>query len=596
MTSSVFNQRVRKANWLGRYLEVESKANLEVRAVLEQAERDITKRLAALGDETFSDGVRRAQLNLALKAVRENLTQTFGSVTDIIRNRQETAAVAAIDAGLFDQRGILKKLFPDVVNRRNYADSLRETATRNIQATIVRVLETQQPLSGRVWKTNALANGLVSKAVNNALARGDSAQKLAKEISGLVNPNVPGGVSYAAMRLARTEINNAFHAQSILDAQQKPWLDQMRWNLSKVHAEDPGDACELYAQIGLFNKERVPPKPHPNCRCFVTAEIPDYQEFEDNLVLGHYNQYIDSIMGDGYTAGVANKARQSDTLVMPSETEPVARPVAETGVQTQTFDHWTTVEDLAWEMENAFGVDVGSDLGWSDLDMDLRCAKELANQYAVLANKYPEVELQYIENFMFTDSSQYAITYPGSTGARSHIALNKKWWQDYDLFAQSEWEDNSSEDAGGEMPVGFHPKGAHKEPAKATFTHEWAHAMDNWIMGYGIPDWDSTGPIMDLLWNDYKGVYTGFPEMLDTDEFPAWWDYLRKNLSGYSFEDKARTSLDRFETLAEAFDDVERNGDNAFRGSKLVYDYFMMARQWALNEQKLRLSSRGTKR
>ena len=101
---------------------------------------------------------------------------------------------------------------------------------------------------------------------------------------------------------------------------------------------------------------------------------------------------------------------------------------------------------------------------------------------------------------------------------------------------------------------------------------------------------------MDLLWNDYKGVYTGFPEMLDTDEFPAWWDYLRKNLSGYSFEDKARTSLNRFETLAEAFDDVERNGDNAFRGSKLVYDYFMMARQWALNEQKLRLSSRGTKR
>lgn len=290
-----------RANWLGRYLEVEKKTVPAINAVLEDAERSIWSTLKSLGDDGFSTGIRRAQLNLSLRNVRRQLKDMFGSVTDIIRDKQGDAAVAAVEAGLFDDRGVMKLLFPKAVDRERYSESLRVTAQRNIQSTMTRVLQTEQPLSGRVWKTNALARGQVSRVVNNALARGDSAINLANEVRDLVRPDTPGGISYAAKRLARTEINNAFHAQSINDMQNKPWLNQVQWNLSKVHASDPGDECEEYAAMKYFPPEQVPEKPHPNCRCFVTAKPMAYDEFEKGLISGQFDDYLDDVMPERWS-------------------------------------------------------------------------------------------------------------------------------------------------------------------------------------------------------------------------------------------------------------------------------------------------------
>ena len=46
---------------------------------------------------------------------------------------------------------------PDPVNRLQYADSLRQSARRNIESVVTRVLFTEKPLSARVYKTEALA-------------------------------------------------------------------------------------------------------------------------------------------------------------------------------------------------------------------------------------------------------------------------------------------------------------------------------------------------------------------------------------------------------------------------------------------------------
>lgn len=606
---SVFNSpQVQKANWLGRYLEVEGKAGNEIHAVLEMAERSIVNALASIGpDGPISTGVRRAQLNLALQSVRKILRGTFGSVTDIIRSKQEQAAVAAVDAGIFDERGVMKLLFPNSVDRQNYADSLRETAQRNIQSTMTRVLKTEQPLSARVWRTNALSNGLVSKAVNNALARGESAENLAKEIRHLVRPDTPGGVSYAAMRLARTEINNAFHAQSIEDARKKPWVHQMRWNLSKVHKDDPGDECEEYAFQGLFDIDKVPNKPHPNCRCYVTAEVPDYQQFEDNLVQGHYDPYLDSVMGEDFSASRGQPDKPANAPVTQqysadAKVNDITASVAMLDNDIVTFDKYDNVSDIAIVLNNQFGVDVDSDLGFNDTDMDLKVAKELANQFAVLQNKYPEIQIHQMSNEDLIDDSVFAITYPASGGG-STIHFNQKYMSSYADFAQAEYQgeievryNKKGKAVVDKLDVGFHPAGAADAPAKSVLTHEWGHAIDNYIMGYGLDDWDSTQPILDLLWNDFRGVQTGFPELLDSDETVQWWTYLRKNLSGYSFEDKGHTTINRAEALAEAFDDVERNGEKALPGSKLLYQYLIGKRNEAIEEQKARLAYSASKR
>jgi hypothetical protein len=288
--------KARRANWLGRYLEVEKRFDKELKAALLDATKGIDEALVELtGKKTISARTRRLQLSLAHKEIRNQMNYLFGDVGNLVRSHRAKAAVAAVDAALLDESKLLARMFKDPIKRKAYADSLRATAERNIEAVVTRVLHTQQPLSRRVYKTRALANGLVSSAINRGLARGDSADDIARAVHNLIDPNTPGGVSYAAIRLGRTEINNAFHAQAILDAQQKPWITHMRWNLSKVHQEQ-GCVCEDYAAVGLFSLEHVPPKPHPNCRCYVTPEAEDYEDFENSLVQGHYDSYLEDIL------------------------------------------------------------------------------------------------------------------------------------------------------------------------------------------------------------------------------------------------------------------------------------------------------------
>lgn len=283
-----------RANWLERFLGVERKMDAKVIAVLEQAAVDAEKALSKIGGDDLPANTKRLQYNLALKSIRRTIAELFYDVEDIIRDSSKDAAVAAVEAGISDDAKALKALFPDAAERSDYLDSLKQTAERNVQATITRILVTEQPLSSRVYQTRALSNGLVTRTINNGLARGDSAATIAGNVSGSIRPNTKGGVSFAAQRVARTEINNAYHAQSIMQNQEKPWVDHIEWKLSKSHKKS-GCVCEAYAAQGKFSKESVPPKPHPQCYCYVVPVTVDDAVFFANLKAGLYNQYLDTM-------------------------------------------------------------------------------------------------------------------------------------------------------------------------------------------------------------------------------------------------------------------------------------------------------------
>lgn len=279
-----------KADWLSRYLVVERQYDKYLYKTLKKAAEDTEERLAALEGRAGRGAVtRRYQMRIA----RETMDELFGTnLTGTIREYQGDAAVAATDALLYDERGLLTRVFTDAGKRREYAESMRLTAQRNVEAAITRVYHTEIPLSDQVWKTEALSKGLVDTAINNALARGDSARELASTVRDMIRPDVPGGVSYAARRLGRTEINNAFHAQSIMEVQDTPWITHMEWKLSATHIVRRC-WCEEFSVIRLFEKEQVPEKPHPNCRCYVVPVVPDTDVFDANFLMGHYDQYLE---------------------------------------------------------------------------------------------------------------------------------------------------------------------------------------------------------------------------------------------------------------------------------------------------------------
>lgn len=129
-------------------------------------------------------------------------------------------------------------------------------------------------LSPRVYKNSALASGAVERQIRAGIIQGMSARDLAKRVERFISARTPGGVSYAALRLARTELNNAFHEEQKRQGD-APWIKSMKWNTSGSHPRK--DACDTLANQnlhglgkGCYPADDVPDKPHPQCLCYTT--------------------------------------------------------------------------------------------------------------------------------------------------------------------------------------------------------------------------------------------------------------------------------------------------------------------------------------
>jgi hypothetical protein len=137
------------------------------------------------------------------------------------------------------------------------------------------------------------------RAIENTLATGGSWRDLAKRVTGLIDPKVRGGVSYAAQRLGRTELNNAFHAVSVQRAIESPFIQYMEWHLSSSHPKS--DNCNIFAEEehvrgqrgGIYLPQEVPSKPHPNCLCYTTPIVMGEDEFMRDFERGKFDRYLD---------------------------------------------------------------------------------------------------------------------------------------------------------------------------------------------------------------------------------------------------------------------------------------------------------------
>ena len=281
-----------RKNWLGRYLVIQVAHDAAIDAALQGASDMADAALAALeGRATVSAKVRRAQLLGARGALTLAMNGLFKRTGQIIRQGQAEAAQAAVQARFSDDEDVMKALVPDLEKRRVLQKSMEQSAARGVQVMMRRVLGEDSTLSERVYRSNALANRQIHKLVDSHLAIGSSAEEIARDVRSSILPSAPGGVSYAAKRLARTEMNNAFHAQAIADARDRPWIIAMQWNLSGSHPSGSGCKCEFYAKLGAFPTSAVPNKPHPNCLCYVVPVVEPWESFSGNVVLGRYTSW-----------------------------------------------------------------------------------------------------------------------------------------------------------------------------------------------------------------------------------------------------------------------------------------------------------------
>lgn len=286
----------RKNDPLHRYLKVQEQYDRELNQALERAARDLRAQALRLsGKSGIGAEIRTSQLAMVNESIKRRQHALWvNQVRPTIIAGRVDAAKAAHSAAEAMERTIFSAL----------PESRAQALTRSLTATANAGIETDfhrvpRELSTRIYNNRDLATKQVEQTIRSAIIRGLSAREMADDVYRHVSPTAPGGQAAAAKRLARTEINNAFHEQQIKEAD-KPWVNAAKWNLSGSHPKP--DVCNTYAQqnayklgAGKYPANSVPPKPHPNCLCFVSYDTVEEDEFLDTFFAGGYDGFLDKL-------------------------------------------------------------------------------------------------------------------------------------------------------------------------------------------------------------------------------------------------------------------------------------------------------------
>lgn len=289
--------RGKKGKPLRDYLRAVKPTDAELRLILknasEEAERLILRGLADTGGQ---GNIRTAQLRVILQQLRSQQDRMWANLEEVIRDgMSEVATTAYVEA-----EDLLVRYLSSVGQGEAVRAALVVQARQGLRNILAKAAN-DIPLSSQVYKTKALATGIVTKAIQNGLLLQKSAKAIARDVRSMINPSTPGGVSYAAFRLARTELNNAFKTSQEQRYDGEPWVKGMRWNLSGSHPVR--DICNEHAEEdrhglgpGLYPVGQRPHS-HPNCLCYLTPDQIEEDEFINNLLSGEYNEFLDAKFG-----------------------------------------------------------------------------------------------------------------------------------------------------------------------------------------------------------------------------------------------------------------------------------------------------------
>lgn len=271
----------------------------ELREILndgaEEAERTIPKLMERAGIGARATG---AQISLVLREIRAMQAALWGDMGPEFAAGVARAAeyAAGGEDVLFGYAS--RELGTRAAN--TLRDSFIARAKQGIDAILAKA-KNGIPLSLQVYRTQALATGLVTRRVNAGLLLGYSAKKIAGMVRDLIRPDVAGGVSYAAFRLARTEINHAYQTAQEARYADEPWSTGMQWHLSGSHPKP--DECDVFATqdehglgAGVYPFGQVPTE-HPNGLCYRTAVQVSEDDFIEGFLAGEYDEYLDTELG-----------------------------------------------------------------------------------------------------------------------------------------------------------------------------------------------------------------------------------------------------------------------------------------------------------
>lgn len=174
-------------------------------------------------------------------------------------------------------------------------------------------------LSQRIWRIDRDAREGINAVILNGISKGTSAWDLAAQLEQYLGANADcprwtstrlygrtksdiasgdttgllrgkacdgSGVSYNALRLARTEIQKAHALATDKVLASQPWVEKEKIHLSAAHPET--DICDDTVSggekgEGVYTVGEVELPLHPNCLCYKTAVLMEEAEFTSKL-------------------------------------------------------------------------------------------------------------------------------------------------------------------------------------------------------------------------------------------------------------------------------------------------------------------------
>ncbi len=144
-------------------------------------------------------------------------------------------------------------------------------------------------LSDRVWNTSREVRRRIDQLLDYHIPRGTAAVDIAEELERFLTPGAAGlrtrtpyGIqgSYAARRLARTEITAAAGRATVSANLANPYVEGTDWRLSASHPRI--DICDDVATLSMGGERLRAPypndavvayPPHPNCICSLLPAV-----------------------------------------------------------------------------------------------------------------------------------------------------------------------------------------------------------------------------------------------------------------------------------------------------------------------------------
>lgn len=273
----------------------------EVRLLFRQATKEAEGLIESLaGKDGIGAQVRRAQYSSILRNLRSVQAETWDATGKAVREGMLRAGQEAAEA----EKVINRYLFSSLGGPIPLLEAAMDQQAKETVQTLMARAANDIPLSEQVYRSKAYADGLVQRTVNRSILLGQSWKELADNVHRMISPDTPGGSAYAAKRLGRTELNNAFHRTQVDQRRGDPFVVGMRWHLSRTHPR--ADDCDTYAtdvhfrggDQGVYRPQDVPRKPHPQCLCFLTSVPVGREQFIDSFLNGDYDRYIDDKVYD----------------------------------------------------------------------------------------------------------------------------------------------------------------------------------------------------------------------------------------------------------------------------------------------------------